>query len=133
MTNCGMHKQCVCTFPRADVCVCVCVCVCFALGGAFSSFDTLNEIGSAFRIARAVKDAKKDLLDKLWALEEGGQTALGPALQLAIACASSAPGSSVTLCTDGLANTGVGALEDVAVTISCLYVCECVFVVRSLN
>jgi len=46
-------------------------------------------------------------------LEEGGQTALGPALQAALAVASCAQGSSVVLCTDGLANKGVGALEDV--------------------
>jgi len=44
--------------------------------------------------------------------EAKGQTALGPALVAAIEVASKgSKGSSVILCTDGLANIGVGALE----------------------
>lgn len=82
-------------------------------GDKLQSFEELNTVGSAFRVARPVKEAKRDLLAKLWALEEGGQTALGPALMLSIASASRVPGSSVVLCTDGLANKGVGTLEDV--------------------
>lgn len=47
-------------------------------------------------------------------LEESGPTALGPALASAIAMASQGtPGSSVVLCTDGLANVGLGAFDDV--------------------
>jgi len=48
----------------------------------------------------------------LWELEENGQTALGPALLLAISIAGKKPGSQVILCTDGLANIGVGSIED---------------------
>merc|ERR1712137_495832 len=44
-------------------------------------------------------------------LQENGATALGPALQLSIAIAGSKPGSQVILCTDGLANIGLGSLE----------------------
>ncbi len=51
-------------------------------GDKLGSFEQLNEISSKYRIARTVRDAKKDLLDKLWSFEEGGQTALGPALML---------------------------------------------------
>lgn len=82
-------------------------------GDRLNSFEQLNAAGGAFQVARPVGEAKADLLAKLWALEEGGQTALGPALQVCIAAASRVPGSSVTLCTDGLANQGLGTLEDV--------------------
>ena len=44
--------------------------------------------------------------------EAKGQTALGPALISAIEIASKgSPGSTVFLCTDGLANRGIGNLE----------------------
>ena len=47
-------------------------------------------------------------------LEETGPTALGPALATAISMAGEgAPGSSVVLCTDGLANIGLGGFEDI--------------------
>jgi hypothetical protein len=53
------------------------------------------------------------LTGQLSTLEEGGATALGPAL---VACAGILPrycgsGSRVVICTDGLANVGVGSLE----------------------
>jgi len=44
-------------------------------------------------------------------LEEGGQTALGPAMLVAIMMASKVPGSKVVMCTDGLANIGLGNLD----------------------
>lgn len=44
--------------------------------------------------------------------EAKGQTALGPALVTALDIAAKGnPGSSVILCTDGLANIGIGQLE----------------------
>jgi hypothetical protein len=47
-------------------------------------------------------------------LEETGPTALGPALLTSIAMAAEgAPGSTVILCTDGLANVGLGTFDDV--------------------
>ena len=46
-------------------------------------------------------------------LEEGGQTALGPALLLSVAMAAQCPGSRVVICTDGLANVGLGNLDDI--------------------
>jgi len=52
------------------------------------------------------------LVKKLNKTEARGQTALGPALLSAIDVASKgSKGSTVVLCTDGLANIGVGALE----------------------
>jgi len=44
-------------------------------------------------------------------LEEGGQTALGPALLVAIMMASKVRASKVVMCTDGLANVGLGNLD----------------------
>ena len=45
-------------------------------------------------------------------LEENGPTALGPALLTSIALAGEgAPGSTVIVCTDGLANVGLGAFD----------------------
>ena len=48
----------------------------------------------------------------LYSLEEGGATALGPGLFYSILIASKKRGSQVILCTDGLANKGIGSLED---------------------
>jgi len=46
-------------------------------------------------------------------LEETGPTALGPAVATAIAIAAEgAPGSQVVICTDGLANIGLGAFDE---------------------
>lgn len=80
-------------------------------GDRLYNWDELQEAGSKFTISKSVSEAKEVLLDKLWDLEENGATALGPALQLSIAIAGSKPGSQVILCTDGLANIGLGSLE----------------------
>lgn len=44
-------------------------------------------------------------------MEEGGQTALGPALLIAVTMACKVTGSKVIMCTDGLANVGLGSLD----------------------
>lgn len=44
-------------------------------------------------------------------LEEGGGTALGPALLYSVLIAARKPGSKVLLCTDGMANIGLGRLD----------------------
>lgn len=52
------------------------------------------------------------LVKQLSKQEAKGQTALGPALVSAIEIASKgSPGSTVILCTDGLANIGIGILD----------------------
>lgn len=53
---------------------------------------------------------KKAILDHLWSLQESGQTALGPALQIAIN--GTEMGGTVVLATDGLANRGIGRLDE---------------------
>jgi len=80
-------------------------------GDKLYSWDQLQEAGASFTIERNISESKEDILEKLWDIEESGPTALGPALQLSIAIAGSKPGSSVILCTDGLANVGLGSLD----------------------
>eukprot|EP00727_Mastigamoeba_balamuthi_P005505 m51a1_g1574 hypothetical protein (906) ;mRNA; f:87526-90624 len=80
-------------------------------GDRLGSWEQLMQLAAGYRIATCVRDAEAALVKKLWELEEEGATALGPALILGIGIAGSAPGSSVVLCTDGLANQGLGSLE----------------------
>jgi len=77
-----------------------------------TNIDKLKEIGSAYKLAVPIEKSSKALLDKLYKLKEHGPTALGPALVVSIAMASQQTGSQVVLCTDGLANVGLGSLED---------------------
>lgn len=44
-------------------------------------------------------------------MQETGATALGPALAVALGMCQNNPGSKIVLATDGLANTGVGAMD----------------------
>jgi Mg-chelatase subunit ChlD len=83
-------------------------------GDRLLDFAQLKQIASAFQVNTPVRESKENLLKKLWSLEEGGQTALGPALACSIFVAAQSAGSSVLLATDGLANKGIGTLEDVA-------------------
>eukprot|EP01125_Pyxidicula_operculata_P008245 TRINITY_DN277_c0_g1_i1.p1 TRINITY_DN277_c0_g1~~TRINITY_DN277_c0_g1_i1.p1 ORF type:complete len:684 (+),score=232.76 TRINITY_DN277_c0_g1_i1:227-2278(+) len=63
-------------------------------------------------IATPVESAAEELNKIVFSLEEGGATALGPALLVSTGLAGTARGSSVLLCTDGIANVGLGSLED---------------------
>lgn len=50
---------------------------------------------------------------KLDAIEETGPTALGPGILTSVSLAAQgSPGSSVVICTDGLANIGLGAFDE---------------------
>merc|ERR1719361_1389651 len=80
-------------------------------GDKLNDLDKLKEIGSGCNVEKKVGECREKLSKALWSLKETGQTALGPALAVSIAMASSKPGSQVILCTDGLANVGVGSLE----------------------
>ena len=62
---------------------------------------------------KGVEDTQEELNERLYALEETGPTALGPAVVSAIAMAGECGnGSQVFICTDGLSNIGVGCLEE---------------------
>lgn len=65
-----------------------------------------------FKLNDPISEAYGTLLNSINKTEAKGQTALGPAMITALEIAAKgSPGSSVILCTDGLANVGVGQLE----------------------
>ena len=86
-------------------------------GDKLSDYDTLlqNAIDSSkTSLSKTIKDTKKFLTDRLMSLEETGPTALGPAVLTSIALAAEGgAGSSVIVCTDGLANVGIGNFDEV--------------------
>jgi len=80
----------------------------------------LEALLGAGRDARAgmgldVSESAQSLSEALFALEESGPTALGPAVAVALGMAAGSKGASsrVVLCTDGLANIGVGSLDEI--------------------
>lgn len=77
-------------------------------------FLLANGVSSAAtQFKKSIKETKAHLQQKLMALEETGPTALGPAVLTSIALAGEgAPGSTVIVCTDGLANVGLGAFDE---------------------
>lgn len=81
-------------------------------GDKLSDFDKLLEEGKKHRVANNIKKTSKDLIKKLYKLEEKGTTALGPALVVALGMASESHGNTIVLLTDGLANVGVGNMEE---------------------
>jgi len=65
-------------------------------------------------IKKPIKDTFDSLLKHLYSIEENGQTALGPAVLFAVNLLNSAAlGSKIILCTDGIANIGISAIEGV--------------------
>jgi len=60
---------------------------------------------------QAVCSAADRLQITVSALRPSGNTALGPALAVAVGLASGQAGSRIVLCTDGMANNGVGAIQ----------------------
>jgi hypothetical protein len=74
------------------------------------SLSTLIEKGTKF--AATLPNGKFDtsvLLRKVWELRTCGTTALGPALAIAVGLCSC--GGRVVVCTDGLANQGIGTIS----------------------
>ena len=49
-------------------------------GDRLSDAEALEEVGRAYPLSRPVSEARDRLIDRLFALEEGGPTALGPAV-----------------------------------------------------
>ena len=66
-------------------------------------------------MTQTIGESSENILKALNKLEEKGRTALGPALLAALGLLSKAkPGSMIVLCTDGLANVGLGNLDSLA-------------------
>eukprot|EP01091_Cochliopodium_minus_P009235 TRINITY_DN222_c0_g3_i1.p1 TRINITY_DN222_c0_g3~~TRINITY_DN222_c0_g3_i1.p1 ORF type:complete len:714 (-),score=288.87 TRINITY_DN222_c0_g3_i1:43-2184(-) len=82
-------------------------------GDKLSDFDKLLEEGAKLNISNTVSQTHKELINKLYKLQESGTTALGPALVVALGMISKlGKGNTVVLLTDGLANIGVGSMEE---------------------
>lgn len=84
-------------------------------GDKLNDYEYLKKNGmdvTDTHMKNTIVEAHEKLTDKLYGLQESGPTALGPALLTAISMATQgSAGSSVTLCTDGLSNVGLGAIE----------------------
>ncbi|XP_005089421.2 circularly permutated Ras protein 1 [Aplysia californica] len=80
-------------------------------GDKLNSEEQLRKEGTELSLPHSVRNSRKLLGDKVYKLEEGGATALGPALVVAVSMASHHPGSKVIVCTDGKANIGLGKME----------------------
>ena len=86
------------------------------------SYDFMCDFDFCFKTGRKaadthmknkVADTRNRLLRKVKQLEVRGRTALGPAVLTSVAMASKgAPGSQVIICTDGMANIGLGAFTE---------------------
>lgn len=83
-----------------------------ATGSKLQDKEELARIGASLPAPRPIKETRASLGEKVFGLEEGGSTALGPALIIALSMASQHPGSKVILCTDGKSNEGVGKVEN---------------------
>eukprot|EP01103_Thecamoeba_quadrilineata_P005315 TRINITY_DN15130_c0_g1_i1.p1 TRINITY_DN15130_c0_g1~~TRINITY_DN15130_c0_g1_i1.p1 ORF type:complete len:625 (-),score=174.08 TRINITY_DN15130_c0_g1_i1:26-1900(-) len=79
-------------------------------GDKLFDYEHIKTVGEAFPTGKSIQESRETLLEKLFNLEETGGTALGPALLASVSLATKFPGSQVIICTDGLANTGVGDL-----------------------
>lgn len=84
-------------------------------GDKLQSYDSCFQEGEKLQqthIQAPVSDSYSKLIEKFSNLAEKGQTALGPALAVSLGLLkNSKPGSKILLCTDGLANIGVGSLD----------------------
>ena len=61
---------------------------------------------------KTIAETKDSLLAKVGQMHVKGTTALGPAVLTSVAMASKgAPGSQVIVCTDGMANVGLGSFR----------------------
>jgi uncharacterized ubiquitin-like protein YukD len=84
-------------------------------GDKLSDYEYLRKNGidiTDTHMKKPVGEVHEKLSNKLYELQESGPTALGPALLTAVAMATQgSAGSSVVLCTDGLSNVGLGAIE----------------------
>eukprot|EP00007_Cunea_sp_BSH-02190019_P003951 CAMPEP_0174243232 /NCGR_PEP_ID=MMETSP0417-20130205/30934_1 /TAXON_ID=242541 /ORGANISM="Mayorella sp, Strain BSH-02190019" /LENGTH=877 /DNA_ID=CAMNT_0015322717 /DNA_START=37 /DNA_END=2670 /DNA_ORIENTATION=+ len=85
-------------------------------GARLESLSKLNEFAAGIELTKrkGIAASFTDLEKQVQALEPHGTTALGPALVIALSLATRTPGGDVILCTDGVANIGVGAMEDAA-------------------
>ncbi|XP_027143465.1 circularly permutated Ras protein 1 [Larimichthys crocea] len=78
---------------------------------ALVDYDHIWQQGVAYTIPHCIAETYQQLIQRVKELREYGATSLGPAALASVAMASRYPGSKVILCTDGMANIGLGAME----------------------
>ena len=82
------------------------------VGDKLTNKDAIGQALNNFKLTEPVESSFENLIADLNKQEAKGQTALGPALLSSLEVASKgSPGSTVILCTDGLANIGIGQLD----------------------
>jgi len=81
-------------------------------GDKLSDYNALLELGTQYTLQNSIGQSKDALAKKLYELSEMGSTALGPAVTVAVGMTQAFPGSKIVIATDGLANTGVGAMDN---------------------
>lgn len=75
--------------------------------------EILEEL-ALLKVKAPVKESYEKILHNINKIEASGATALGPAILSAIELAGKgSPGSGVVICTDGLANIGLGSLDPI--------------------
>lgn len=71
-----------------------------------------NKLGNIFQQGSGVMETKNKIMEKISETLENNATALGPAVLAAYYLLENAElGSQLVLCTDGLANIGLGSLD----------------------
>lgn len=80
-------------------------------GAKLESYEQLVSIGEQHKDLKPISETKTKLIEKLMKLEEDGSTALGPAIAVCIGMARASLGARIVLATDGLSNTGIGAMD----------------------
>ena len=71
-----------------------------------------GEKQAGLRMKKTIAETKDSLLQRVGQMCIKGTTALGPAVLTSVAMASKgAPGSQVIICTDGMANVGLGSFN----------------------
>ena len=81
-------------------------------GDKLSNYEQLVKEAQSYNTVKPIGESIEKLREKLFSLEDGGSTALGPALLVALTISSKFMGSRVIVCTDGRANVGLGNLDE---------------------
>ena len=79
-----------------------------------NNFEALFKLGRSYRTSglSSIYETKDALSEIVYSINEEGQTALIPAITVSLGIASQVQNSKVIVCTDGVANIGIGGVED---------------------
>ena len=76
-----------------------------------NDFDGVVDVAKQHVELQSIEHSYAAIVNKMRDIEENGSTALGPALLISTVIAGKAGVGQVVLCTDGMANSGLGQLE----------------------